>query len=137
MKRINFIILLFLACFLSIQAKPKKSKVQKPAYLFGVAISMTDSTAFVTDIQTVDSLITDKDGFIPYEEEYSLQLKLYLENNMKLRDRVCAVFYDTDTKDLEKEYKKVLTKLKTKNKYQVSELKSSDFKFQLYKEEEE
>ena len=69
-----------------ISAADRKDDAPRQAYIFGVGISMTDSTAFFTDIQTVDSLYLNEDGFVDHESEYSLQLKLYLSVSAESRD---------------------------------------------------
>ena len=101
-KRLN-IVAMALAVSVCAMASGRKDDAPKQAYLFGVGISLTDSTAFITDIQTVDSLYLNEEGFLPHEAEYSLQMKLYLANRLNMRDKVCTVFYDDNQKDLQKQ----------------------------------
>lgn len=136
MKKLSLILVLLMAVSSITFAGKRKDKANRQVSMFGVSVSLTDSTAFITDIQTIDSLLTNKDGFVDNEKEYSLQLKLYL-GKMEINDHTCAVFYDSDMKKLLKKYKKVNTRIRSKEKRKVTELKSSDFKFVLYKEDEE
>ena len=94
---------------------------------------MTDSTAFFTDIQTVDSLYLNEDGFVDHESEYSLQLKLYLSNRLNMHDKTCAGFYDSDAKDLQKEYDKVTSKRKSSGYKDFVTIGKDDFTFTLYR----
>lgn len=116
-----------------ISAADRKDDAPRQAYIFGVGISMTDSTAFFTDIQTVDSLYLNKEGFVDHESEYSLQLKLYLSNRLNMHDKTCAVFYDSDAKDLQKEYDKVTSKLKSSGYKDFVTIGKDDFTFTLYR----
>ncbi len=133
-KRLN-IAALALAVAVYAMASGRKDDAPKQAYLFGVGISMTDSTAFVTDIQTVDSLYLNEEGFLPHEAEYSLQMKLYLANRLNMKEKVCAVFYDDNKNDLQKEMSKVEGKLKDSGYKDFVRLVKDDFAFVLYKEE--
>lgn len=136
MKRILNIATLMLIVSTLAFASNKKDDEPKPAHLFGVGISLTDSTAFFTDIQTVDSLFLNDNGFIDNEAEYSLQLKLYLSNRLNMPDKACAVFYDDNLKDLEKEYNKVMSKLKDGGYKDFIMINRNDFTFTRYKETE-
>lgn len=137
MKKIGIIsLMLFLIASLSYAGK-KKDKEEKQAYIFGVATSLTDSIAFITEIQKVDSLMINKNGFIDNEKEYSYQLKQYIINNQTKDEKVCAVFYDSEIKKINKEYKKVITRLKNKDKKVVQTISDKNFKFEFYKENDE
>ncbi len=133
-KRLN-IVAMALAVSVCAMASGRKDDAPKQAYLFGVGISLTDSTAFITDIQTVDSLFLNEEGFLPHEAEYSLQMKLYLANRMNMRDKVCTVFYDDNQKDLQKQMSKVEGKLKDGGYKDLVRMVKSDFAFVLYKED--
>lgn len=137
MKRIGFILLLLIAVSITSFAGKKKDKANKQVSLFGVTVSLVDSTAFITEIQTVDSLLTNKDGFIDNEEEYTRQLKLYLDKVLNVKEHVCAIYYSDDMKKLVKEYKEVNNRIRNKEKRTVSEIDIDDFKFTLYKAEDE
>lgn len=137
MKRISLILILLIAVSSVSFAKKKKDKENKQVILFGVTVSLTDSSAFITEIMTVDSLLTNKDGFIDKEEEYSTQLKSFLEKNYNVANHACAIFYDTDIKDINKKYKKINNRLVNKEKRSLKTLPKTEFNFTLYKEDSE
>lgn len=137
MKRISLIFILLIAVSSMSFAKKKKNKENKQVILFGVTVSLTDSAAFITEIMTVDSLLTNKDGFIDKEEEYSTQLKQFIENNYSISNHACAIFYDTDMKDITKKYKKINSRLTNKEKRSLKMIPKTEFSFILHKEESE
>ena len=51
----------------------------KPVYMFGVGASFKDSVVYFTEVQLVDSVVLDKNGFLPSRVQYSYQLKNFLE----------------------------------------------------------
>ena len=59
---------------------------EKAVYAFGVAASFNDSIVYYTDIQVLDSVELDKNGFLPKRDLYTYQLKNYLEYNLKKPD---------------------------------------------------
>ena len=48
---------------------------EKAVYAFGVAASFNDSIVYYTDIQVLDSVELDKNGFLPKRDLYTYQLK--------------------------------------------------------------
>lgn len=62
---------------------------EKAVYAFGVAASFNDSIVYYTDIQVLDSVELDKNGFLPKRDLYTYQLKNYLEYNLKKPDYTC------------------------------------------------
>ena len=49
-------------------------------------LSFNDSIVYYTDIQVLDSVELDKNGFLPKRDLYTYQLKNYLEYNLKKPD---------------------------------------------------
>ena len=88
---------------------------EKAVYAFGVAASFNDSIVYYTDIQVLDSVELDKNGFLPKRDLYTYQLKNYLEYNLKKPDYTCMIYFSENKKKLEKESAKVKGKYK-KNK---------------------
>ena len=64
---------------------------EKAVYAFGVAASFNDSIVYYTDIQVLDSVELDKNGFLPKRDLYTYQLKNYLEYNLKKPDYTVKV----------------------------------------------
>ena len=72
---------LFVATFLLTLATTASAKlVQTKVYLFGMAASFNDSTAYMTDVQEIDAWINDKGKFLYSRENYSYQLRDFLQS---------------------------------------------------------
>lgn len=84
----------------------------KPVYAFGVAASFNDSIVYYTEIQELDSVSVDKNGFLPKRDLYSYQLKNYVEYDLKKSDYTCMIYFSESKKKLEKEAIKVKGKYK-------------------------
>ena len=102
---------------------------EKAVYAFGVAASFNDSIVYYTDIQVLDSVELDKNGFLPKRDLYTYQLKNYLEYNLKKPDYTCMIYFSENKKKLEKEATKILNKYKKNNRMTVSRIDSDKFHF--------
>ncbi len=92
MRKSLFYVLFFFAC-LSCQMAEAKVK-QKPVYLFGFATSFTDSLAYITDVQYIDSAYIDtKTRFLIGRNMYSVQLQQYLEDKEGCSHPVTSIFF--------------------------------------------
>ena len=81
------------------QAKPKRV----PAYIFGYGVSLADSTAYITDIQRLDTVILEhKTAFLRDRQLYTGQLSAYLEDSLHRTNMTCAVFFHQKRKKLDK-----------------------------------
>lgn len=103
---------------------------EKTVYAFGVAASFNDSTVYYTEVQVLDSVQLDKNGFLPKRDLYTYQLKNYLEYELKKPDYTCMIYFSENKTKLEKEASKVKGKYK-KSKglvLQVVELGAFSFK---------
>lgn len=88
----------------------------KTAYIFGFAASFNDSTVYFTPVQQLDSAyITSKNHFLVNRENYSYQLRDYLEQQ-GAGNRTCIVMYDTDKKKAEKKWNKLYERYTKKPK---------------------
>ena len=127
MKSIRYILLLVVALTaLGASAKPlKKNQV----YMFGFSASFKDSIIYVTDIQNIPGAwIESKNKFLLLRDEYSRQMKDYLEEKLQQEKRVCVVFYYLKKKKAEKEFLKLMKKYK--KGYEVRYVNEKDFKFE-------
>ena len=92
-------------------AKQKPSQYGRgtgKVYLFGVSQLLTDSIVYVTFINEVDSFdLAKKTKFLPFRSEFSLQLKEYMEGQLKKDHQTTVVFYSTSRKKLSKKYYKI------------------------------
>ena len=127
MKSIRYILLLVVALIaLGASAKPIKTN---QVYMFGFSASFKDSVIYVTDIQNVPGTwVESKNKFLLLRDEYSRQMKDYLEEKLQQEKRVCVVFYYLKKKKAEKEFLKLMKKYK--KGYEVRYVNEKDFKFE-------
>ena len=127
MKSIRYILLLVVALTaLGASAKPIKTN---RVYMFGFSASFKDSVIYVTDIQNVPGTwVESKNKFLLLRDEYSRQMKDYLEEKLQQEKRVCVIFYYLKKKKAEKEFLKLMKKYK--KGYEVRYVNEKDFKFE-------
>jgi hypothetical protein len=127
MKSIRYILLLVVALTaLGASAKPIKTN---RVYMFGFSASFKDSIIYVTDIQNVPGTwVESKNKFLLVRDEYSRQMKDYLEEKLQQEKRVCVVLYYLKKKKAEKEFLKLMKKYK--KGYEVRYVNEKDFKFE-------
>ena len=101
----------------------------KPVYAFGVSASFTDTVVYYTEIQVLDSVALDKNGFLPHREIYSYQLKNYLEIDKGQPNRTCMIYFSENQKKLEKEAAKVLGKYKKNKSVALEKIDTQSFKY--------
>lgn len=101
----------------------------KGMYMFGVSASFTDSLVYFTDIQFVDSVELNKNDLLPERQQYSHQLKTYLENTTGTSNRTCFIYFNANKAKLEKEITKMKEKYQKGGNSIIRQV-SSDFKFQ-------
>lgn len=105
------------------------SKKNKSVYAFGLSASFTDTVVFYTEVQVLDSVQLDKNGFLPYREHYSYQLKNYLEYQKGEKNRTCMIYFSNNQAKLTKTLNKLLAKYKKGTSVRLEELKQTDFSF--------
>lgn len=102
---------------------------EKAVYAFGVAASFNDTIVYYTDIQVLDSVKLDKNGFLPKRDLYTYQLKNYLVYNLKKPDYTCMIYFSESRKKLEKEAAKIKGKYKKSKELLLQEVKLDAFVF--------
>ena len=109
------------------------AKGYRPAkiYMFGFAASFNDSTVYLTDIQTVNAyLVNNRTKFLANREDYSYQLRNYLQSNGLEAYPTCITMFAENEKDATKKYLKLKERNeKSKKKYSIKSLKDSQFKY--------
>lgn len=108
----KYVKILFALLFVFTLCTAFTMKSHKPVYAFGVAASFNDSVVYYTEIQVLDSVALDKNGFLPKRDLYSYQLKNHLEYDLKKSDYTCMIYFSENKKKLEKEAAKVKGKYK-------------------------
>ena len=127
----KYTLLALLLLTASDEASAKRVKTQQ-MYLFGFSASFKDSVVYITDIQEIQGAWMDnKTQFLLGRDSYSAQLKEHFDRQQQ-PNRVCAVYFNTSRKKLEKTYEKMKKKyvLKHPGMYDVRYLTATDFKFE-------
>lgn len=123
-KILGALLLVFIMC----SAFSMKKKDDKQVYIAGVSASFKDSLVYFTDIQLVDSVILDKNKMLPQRQQYSYQLKTYLESKLGQSNRTCFIYFDSNKTKLEKSIKKMKDKYRKSGKSIIRQV-DSEFKF--------
>ena len=123
-KILGALLLVFIMC----SAFSMKKKDDKQVYIAGVSASFKDSLVYFTDIQLVDSVILDKNKMLPQRQQYSYQLKTYLESKLGQSNRTCFIYFDSNKTKLEKSIKKMKDKYEKSGKSIIRQV-DSEFKF--------
>lgn len=109
------------------------AKGYRPAkiYMFGFAASFNDSTVYLTDIQIVNAyLVNNRTKFLANREDYSYQLRNYLQSNGLEAYPTCITMFAENEKDATKKYLKLKERYeKSKKKYSIKSLRDSQFKY--------
>jgi hypothetical protein len=109
------------------------AKGYRPAkiYMFGFAASFNDSTVYLTDIQIVNAyLVNNRTKFLANREDYSYQLRNYLQSNGLEAYPTCITMFAENEKDATRKYLKLKERYeKSKKKYSIKSLKDSQFKY--------
>ena len=101
----------------------------KSVYAFGVGASFTDTIVYFTEIQKLDSVKLGKDGFRPRRDQYSYQLKNYLEFNSLQPNSTCMIYFSDNLNKLEKEASKILGKYRKSKNVVVQKIELDKFSF--------
>ena len=108
-----------------------KTKIVPKVYAFGFAASFNDSIVCFTDMQTIENAYIDsRNNFLLSRENYSYQLKGYLEDKLSLKNRTCIIVFALKQKDLEKKFAKMQRKYDSKKNFDVRLIKSPQFHFE-------
>ena len=122
--------------FITFSAIPTWGKMKcTPIYIFGSAISFTDSLVYITDIQILDSAwLDDKNDFLLKRHEYSNQLRSYFTQH-GISSRTCHVEFSTSEKKIVKKYERLRKKLNGTKKhpkhYDLREVDEEEFSFSI------
>ena len=113
------------------------AKGYKPAkvYMFGFAASFNDSTVYMTNIQKVDAyLVDDRTHFLANREDYSYQLRSYLQSNGLVSYPTCITMFAENEKSAMKKYVKLKNRYeKAKKKYFIKPVSENQFSYNTIK----
>ncbi len=108
----------------------KKGIEQKTLLVFGASLSFNDSTIYLTDIHSVDSIwINTRNNYLLNRDNYSYELRNYLDKQ-GLKRRACAIFYSEKRKDIEKLYERVKDKSIKRGNIYIEYIPEDDFRFE-------
>lgn len=128
MKLIRIVLAMCVAVMVCSSFTLKKDK-DKPVYAFGVAASFNDTVVYYTEIQLLDSVFLDKNGFLPDRELYAYQLKNHLEYDMKKMDYTCMIYFSENKNKLLKDANKIKAKYKKTGNIVLLPITAADFTF--------
>ncbi len=128
--------------------KPKKEKKAKVAkadktvqgpkhenvkvYMYGMSNALGDSIVYMTSIMELDGAPIEKStGFLAYRNDYSLQMKVYLEGTMGRRNQTCTVFYDVKRKNVAKKLYKTKKRILDRGEQKLRMIDDTAFRFHL------
>lgn len=97
------------SCATFAQDTKDNEKFEK-VYIFGIGTAFGDSIVYFTDVQTLEGANLIDKGFLIGRNLYSYQLKGYLENDLNLPHRTCAIYFSNKKKKIEKTYAKLKAK---------------------------
>lgn len=126
MKFIRIIVAMCVAVMVCTSSTLKKDK---PVYAFGVAASFNDTVVYYTEIQLLDSVFLDKNGFLPDRELYAYQLKNHLEYDLKKQDYTCMIYFSENKNKLLKEANKIKFKYQKGGNITLLSIAASEFTF--------
>ena len=119
---------LTVAVLLPTMTAAKKSQAPQRVYMFGFAASFTDSLAFQTEIQAVDSVWLLPNGFLVDRALYSLQLQYYVEGKGSTNS-TATVFFAEKAYKLKKVWEKVRKRYAKADGVSLTIVPQTDFQF--------
>lgn len=102
---------------------------EKEVYAFGVAASFSDTLVYYTDIQLLDSVQLDKNGFLYRREAFSTQLQEYLLFQLSKDKYTCMTYFSDNKEKLQKRLDKTLKMYKKSKGIALQHIPSANFKF--------
>lgn len=121
-------ILMALLAMVCLETKAQKSNTIDGAYIYGVAISPTDSVVYMTEVMKVEGAkIMKSSKFLSGRANYSTQLRQYMDED-GVKNRTCLVSFAAERKKAEKKYLKQKNYF-TKKGYLIKYLDQSYFTF--------
>ncbi len=124
------LILLFVSFFAVAFAGDRKENKKEnpvPVYIWGASISFSDTIAYFTEIQKLDSMVLEN-GLLPHRQYYAYQLKDYMNFKEDMPGRISVIYFDEKLSRIEKKESKIKKRLLEKDGMSVRYL-GDKFKF--------
>ncbi len=103
--------------------------MRRKVYMFGFGASFTDSVAYITDVQAIDSAYIHPNGFLADRTLYGVQLDVYLQTVLNKKNMTCVVFFDKSKSKVEKKYLKIKKKYLKDHAVVLTPIGRDEFKF--------
>lgn len=132
MKYWKFVFITLMLFGLTTTITAKEAYKAAKVYMFGFSELFNDSTVNFTDIQAIDAFVENNHThFLINRDEYSYQLRYYIESRQLNSYPTCIVVYAFTEKEAMKKYIKLQERYtkKAKQKYIVNAIPSSQFHF--------
>jgi len=126
--KIKLLLFAVLVALLPLTLDSAKKPEKKRVYMFGFAASFTDSLAFQTEIQAVDSVWLLPNGFLVDRALYSLQLQYYVEGKGSTNS-TATVFFAEKAYKLKKVWEKVRKRYEKADGVSLTIVPQTDFQF--------
>lgn len=132
MKILKTIAVLLLSTVMSstVIAGNKKGGV----YLFGISSSFSDTIAYVTPVQRLDSISVKSGSALPFGARYSSQLESFVESEMGNPNQTAATFYSSSRKRVLKDRDRVVNRYKKRFDHKIVVLSEDDFSYNYVSE---
>lgn len=120
MKKIVLLCLVAAISLFALQGQAKPKFKQAPIYIFGYALSPTDSTVYVTEIQRIDTAYIERNSkAMMARTMYSYQLQKFLSDTYGLKGAICNIFFSENRNKLDKKYDRVISRARNANDLQL------------------
>ena len=138
MKYWKFVFITLMLFGLTTTITAKEAYKAAKVYMFGFAASFNDSTIYMTNIQKVDAyLVNDRTHFLANREDYSYQLRSYLQNSGLEAYPTCATLFAESERAAMKKYLKLRNRYeKAKKKYVIKGVTESQFNYKTVEPDE-
>ena len=129
MRKAIFILLFVFVAAVGFARDKKNDKNEKvlPVYIWGASISFSDTIAYFTEIQELDSVVLVND-LLPHRQYYAYQLKDYMNFEEDMPGRISVIYFETKRHKLEQKEAKIRKRLIEKDNMTVRYL-GDRFKF--------
>lgn len=105
-------------------------KTSGKTYVFGFAHVLGDSTAYITNINEIDSIdVQKRTKFLPFRSDFSLQFKIYLEAKCGLAHETSTVFFSKNRARLVKKFNKIKKRYLDSHSFVLKQVSDNDFRF--------
>lgn len=123
----KYILILLFVSFFAVAFAGDRKENPVPVYIWGASISFSDTIAYFTEIQKLDSMVLEN-GLLPHRQYYAYQLKDYMNFKEDMPGRISVIYFDEKLSRIEKKESKIKKRLLEKDGMSVRYL-GDKFKF--------